>query len=138
MIAARSDMLLRMSKVVRKERLPLWAAIAIMIPVTCVLSIASGTVAWVSILVSADILFALGANVPEAVLIALGCVVLVVGAWFPAKFIYREIRWREAEVEDAFCSNCDYNLSGNVSGICPECGEPIAGRRDDTNATSAP
>jgi len=23
------------------------------------------------------------------------------------------------------CRNCDYDLTGNVSGICPECGQPI-------------
>lgn len=23
------------------------------------------------------------------------------------------------------CPTCDYNLTGNVSGICPECGTPI-------------
>ena len=23
------------------------------------------------------------------------------------------------------CLNCDYNLTGNVTGICPECGEKI-------------
>ena len=24
------------------------------------------------------------------------------------------------------CGSCDYNLTGNISGICPECGTPIA------------
>ena len=24
------------------------------------------------------------------------------------------------------CTNCDYNLTGNTSGICPECGTPIS------------
>ncbi len=24
------------------------------------------------------------------------------------------------------CQKCGYNLTGNVSGVCPECGEPIA------------
>ena len=23
------------------------------------------------------------------------------------------------------CNNCDYNLTDNVSGVCPECGVPI-------------
>ena len=26
------------------------------------------------------------------------------------------------------CAKCDYNLTGNVSGICPECGASILGR----------
>ena len=24
------------------------------------------------------------------------------------------------------CQSCGYNLTGNVSGRCPECGEPVA------------
>jgi hypothetical protein len=27
------------------------------------------------------------------------------------------------------CAACGYNLTGNVSGVCPECGAPIATRR---------
>lgn len=23
------------------------------------------------------------------------------------------------------CDNCEYNLTGNVSGTCPECGQPV-------------
>jgi hypothetical protein len=26
------------------------------------------------------------------------------------------------EHRDGFCDQCGYNLSGNASGICPECG----------------
>ena len=28
---------------------------------------------------------------------------------------------------DPVCSGCSYNLRGNTSGICPECGSPILG-----------
>lgn len=24
------------------------------------------------------------------------------------------------------CTNCDYNLTGNVSGVCPECGADLS------------
>ncbi len=27
--------------------------------------------------------------------------------------------------DDRYCRTCDYDLTGNVSGICPECGTPI-------------
>jgi len=26
------------------------------------------------------------------------------------------------------CTKCHYNLTGNTSGVCPECGSPVAGR----------
>lgn len=26
---------------------------------------------------------------------------------------------------EPFCADCEYNLTGNLSGICPECGTPI-------------
>ena len=29
------------------------------------------------------------------------------------------------KLDDRFCSKCKYDLTGNVSGICPECGEAI-------------
>jgi hypothetical protein len=28
------------------------------------------------------------------------------------------------------CVSCGYNLAGNVSGTCPECGEPVPYRRE--------
>jgi hypothetical protein len=30
------------------------------------------------------------------------------------------------------CPNCGYNLTGNASGVCPECGTPIAQRVEAT------
>ncbi len=32
-------------------------------------------------------------------------------------------RWRRRR--KGLCVNCDYNLTGNVSGVCPECGTKI-------------
>ena len=29
-------------------------------------------------------------------------------------------------IDDGHCKVCDYNLTGNVSGICPECGTAIS------------
>lgn len=33
--------------------------------------------------------------------------------------------WRRFTAEDTRCRKCDYDLTGNVSGTCPECGSPI-------------
>ncbi|MBI4719190.1 MAG: hypothetical protein HY763_15435 [Planctomycetes bacterium] len=32
----------------------------------------------------------------------------------------------ERVLDPSLCKGCSYNLTGNVSGICPECGRPIA------------
>jgi predicted Zn-ribbon and HTH transcriptional regulator len=38
-------------------------------------------------------------------------------------------RERAAQSEPGQCRNCGYNLTGNVSGICPECGTAVAARK---------
>lgn len=32
---------------------------------------------------------------------------------------------RRRRIPNGYCQNCGYNLTGNVSGVCPECGEKI-------------
>jgi hypothetical protein len=32
--------------------------------------------------------------------------------------------------EAGFCLTCGYNLTGNTSGVCPECGTPVAGKAE--------
>ncbi len=36
------------------------------------------------------------------------------------------------------CHRCQYNLTGNVTGICPECGEPTRTIRDPATSTEDP
>jgi predicted amidophosphoribosyltransferase len=39
----------------------------------------------------------------------------------PATWLY----WRDRRhIPPGHCQSCGYNLTGNVSGICPECGKP--------------
>ena len=33
--------------------------------------------------------------------------------------------WRDRRREPGHCQKCDYDLTGNESGVCPECGTPI-------------
>jgi len=35
---------------------------------------------------------------------------------------------RDRRQKPGHCANCGYNLTGNVSGTCPECGTPVAGK----------
>jgi predicted amidophosphoribosyltransferase len=36
--------------------------------------------------------------------------------------------WRDRRIPPGHCQNCGYDLTGNVSGICPECGQPAEDR----------
>lgn len=40
-------------------------------------------------------------------------------------FILWWLNERRFRVPPGHCPNCDYDLTGNVSGVCPECGERI-------------
>ena len=64
------------------------------------------------------VLTALGHPVPLPVGIALSTTILAVlvfGAYLPAR------RYRR-RLDAGQCVQCGYDLTGNVSGICPECG----------------
>jgi hypothetical protein len=39
-------------------------------------------------------------------------------------FAVTDLIRRAAKDPSAICSACGYNLTGNTSGVCPECGEP--------------
>ena len=37
----------------------------------------------------------------------------------------RALKFAQRRRRVGCCINCGYNLTGNVSGVCPECGKPI-------------
>lgn len=49
----------------------------------------------------------------------------VVLAYIPARLLYVLTTFRLDVEETLYCRRCSYNLTGNVSGICPECGTPV-------------
>ena len=53
-------------------------------------------------------------------LILLGLIVLHVLAWY---WIVRPHQLREARLDDGLCANCGYDPRGDLSAVCPECGE---------------
>jgi hypothetical protein len=57
------------------------------------------------------------------------CLTFIAGPCLALAFFFMGITSRNALIADklalSLCKNCGYNLTGNVSGICPECGETI-------------
>jgi hypothetical protein len=48
-------------------------------------------------------------------------------AWCAARAFRRRTKNRELKQHNS-CVSCGYNLFGNVSGRCPECGTPLSSR----------
>ncbi len=57
----------------------------------------------------------------------LGVLLLIdsVAAYVVGRVVFMRLRWRAVWTPTPFCSRCDYDLTGNVSGVCPECGAPV-------------
>lgn len=55
-------------------------------------------------------------------LIALGCIAIFI---YTLHAIGRRDSLKFRFLAEPHCRNCSYNLTGNISGICPECGTPI-------------
>ena len=58
-----------------------------------------------------------------SLLAILWLVVIPVGRFL---LLFAEAWQRRHRVRRGVCVNCGYNLTGNTSGVCPECGTPIA------------
>jgi hypothetical protein len=59
-----------------------------------------------------------------------------IAAWLgAAEYAQRRIARR---VKRGCCAECGYNLTGNVSGVCPECGVRIGWRRGERGSTIQP
>ncbi len=59
-------------------------------------------------------------------LLFLGMLLFVlIGAYLPARALFSWMGWKFVDDQIPRCPNCYYNLTGNVSGKCPECGMQI-------------
>jgi hypothetical protein len=50
----------------------------------------------------------------------------------PAAFVVIRFRKRKRSSE-VLCRSCGYDLTGNTSGVCPECGQPIPQKTEATS-----
>jgi hypothetical protein len=65
---------------------------------------------------------AIGWGLP-VVVAALACVLII---WLVRKWITRSLREELNRRNLPTCLACGYDLTGNVSGTCPECGTTIS------------
>ncbi len=73
---------------------------------------------------------ALGPNNSVSVFVPFWALVVILAAYPVTSFIRGPVmRWRRHRV--GACLKCGYSLSGNSSGVCPECGTPA--RKDWPN-----
>jgi hypothetical protein len=62
-----------------------------------------------------------------------GCLRLSISVWvlltllggYPLLVLIRGPVRRRIRIARGLCANCGYNLTGNMSGVCPECGKQI-------------
>lgn len=65
-------------------------------------------------------------SVVMAIITGLAVAAQVIGSLLAGRWIYRSFRWKMAPYDGSWCLKCGYSLTGNVSGICPECGEEVS------------
>ncbi len=75
------------------------------------------------------------ASVPSSWSMYLMSMLFVIGfgiaIWFTRRDIRRRLRAQLAKKGIPVCIPCGYNLTGNESGVCPECATPVP-RREST------
>ena len=57
-----------------------------------------------------------------------GCVQMRIAIWLPLfalAILTAILGYLDRRPPKGHCQRCGYDLTGNVSGVCPECGEPI-------------
>ena len=74
----------------------------------------------------------LGLSAPRLIRGRVGAGVLV-PMWIPLLLVGLPtllLWWRDRRVPPGHCQACGYDLTGNVSGVCPECGQKVAPMSD--------
>jgi hypothetical protein len=61
----------------------------------------------------------------------------VMAALLPAMWFGTHLKWR-VRLKNGRCTSCGYNLTGNISGVCPECGKSAAPTTSCPGAKSEP
>ncbi|MGD8454240.1 MAG: hypothetical protein PVJ57_20700 [Phycisphaerae bacterium] len=76
--------------------------------------------------------FFAGAAPDEVLYYTIGGAMLLAAALMSWR-VYADLRWETIDNTGRYCLRCGYDLTGNVSGRCPECGRELT---DDEGAAN--
>ncbi len=65
------------------------------------------------------------ADVDEFVFETIGIAVTLILVAACLVIFYRDLRRKPITPDGRYCAACGYDLTGNTSGICPECGDSV-------------
>ena len=111
---------------VRIRRAPAWFALAIAVMcfmLTAAVGCVPVIVAFIALLNPPE--SSLAADVNMFLLTTVFSCAVGIPAYIITRYVYTVVRWKRVPDEGPICAACGYNLTGNLSGVCPECGEPI-------------
>jgi hypothetical protein len=74
-------------------------------------------------LLGSGIPYGVGVTLACAVVIGIGALQVMVVVWDVRRRVRPRLREMLSGQGAAICSACGYDLTGNISGVCPECGE---------------
>ena len=121
-----------MAKMIKKERLSVAAALAAAILAFPLVLVAAGfVVCWITIGVVNCVCRITAAPTPtclqfDVVLSGIVWGLPILTAYYVSRVVYVGMRWQRVEAQKGrYCVNCEYDLTGNVSGRCPGCGTSV-------------
>lgn len=112
----------------RSERLPRAFSLTVAIMVGLVVLVTSVSLMPVGTGLVGDLLqyFGYWGDMPDDDLvfsISIGPLMLL--TYLVARTVFLRLRWRLLKPDGRYCGDCGYDLTGNTSGLCSECGKPV-------------
>ena len=112
-----------------------WLGVAVITLVPLLLVLPTGAIVWwdVAAWLLEDSLFPSPFWI-KGLMVFMGLGPLIFGACC-AGLLRLQLQYWERALRKGVCQKCSYNLTGNVSGICPECGTPVGPRPEVQRTT---